>query len=42
MNAKQLFNKTKEILNKLSIEYDNIKNINWKECKDIIDNIEHT
>jgi len=34
--------KTKDILNKLSIEYDNIKNINWKECKDIIDNIEHT
>ena len=30
---------TKQILEKLSNEYENIKVANWKECKDIIDNI---
>ena len=32
--------KTKEIIEKISISYDGIKITNWKECKDIIDNIE--
>lgn len=32
--------KTKEILNKLSIDYEYVKNTNWKECKEIIDNID--
>ncbi len=31
--------KTKEIAKKLSIEYECIKVLNWKECKDIIDNV---
>ena len=31
---------TKEILKRLEIEYDNIKVLNWKDCKDMIDNIE--
>ncbi len=31
--------KTKEILNKLSEEYDYIKVTNWKKCKEIIDDI---
>lgn len=31
--------KTKEILNKLSTDYEYVKNTNWKECKEIIDNI---
>lgn len=34
--------KTKEIINKLAKDYDCIKNTNWKECKDVIDNIEHS
>lgn len=32
--------KTKEIVNKMSIDYECVKITNWKECKDIIDNIE--
>ena len=32
--------KTKEILNKLSTDYEYVKNTNWKECKEIIDNID--
>lgn len=32
--------KTKEIAKKLSLEYECIKVINWKECKDIIDNVD--
>ena len=31
---------TKEILKRLEMEYDNIKVLNWKDCKDMIDNIE--
>ena len=31
--------KTKEIAKKLSKEYDCLKVLNWRECKDIIDNI---
>ena len=31
--------KTKEIAKKLETEYDCLKVISWKECKDIIDNI---
>ncbi len=31
--------KTKEIAKKLSQEYECLKVINWKECKDIIDNV---
>ena len=31
---------TKEILKRLEMEYDNIKLLNWKDCKDMIDNIE--
>ena len=31
--------KTKEIAKKLEKEYDCLKVTNWKECKDIIDNI---
>ena len=34
--------KTKEIINKMSLTYDGVKITNWKECKDIIDNIEGT
>lgn len=32
--------KTKEIAKKLSKEYECLKVINWKECKDIIDNVD--
>ena len=32
--------KTKEIAKKLSKEYDCLKVLNWRECKDIIDNID--
>lgn len=32
--------KTKEIVKNLSTDYDCIKAISWKECKDIIDNID--
>ena len=31
---------TKEIINKISINYDCVKTTNWKECKEIIDSIE--
>ena len=31
--------KTKEIINKISEDNECIKSISWKECKDIIDNI---
>ena len=31
--------KTKEIINQISKDNDCIKTISWKECKDIIDNI---
>ena len=31
---------TKEIINKMSLSYDCVKTTNWKECKEIIDNIE--
>lgn len=33
---------TKQILEKLSNEYENIKVANWKECKDLFDNIDET
>lgn len=32
--------KTKEIAKKLSDEYECLKVISWKECKDIIDNVD--
>ena len=32
--------KTREIVNKMSLEYECVRITNWKECKDIIDNIE--
>ena len=32
--------KTKEIINKISLQYDCVKMTNWKECKEIIDNIQ--
>lgn len=32
--------KTKEIAKKLSEEYECLKVISWKECKDIIDNVD--
>ena len=34
--------KTKEIVNKMSTDYDCVKIINWKECKQLIDNIDET
>lgn len=33
--------KTKEILNKMSLDYECVKTINWKDCKEIIDNIDN-
>ena len=36
----QSTDKTKEIAKKLSKEYECLKVINWKECKDIIDNVD--
>ncbi len=33
---------TKEIAKKLSEEYECLKVVSWKECKDIIDNIDET
>ena len=33
---------TMKILNKLSKDYDEIKVVNWKECKEVIDNIKET
>ena len=32
--------KTKEIAQKLELEYDCLKVTSWKECKDIIDNVD--
>lgn len=34
--------KTKEIVNKIGNDHECIKITNWKECKDIIDNIDGT
>ena len=34
--------KTKEIAKKLENEYECLKVINWKECKDIIDNVDES
>ena len=34
--------KTKDIINKMSFEYDCVKITNWKECKEIIDNIQNS
>ena len=31
---------TKEIINKMSIDYECVKVTSWKDCKDVIDNIE--
>ena len=31
---------TMKILNKLSKDYDEIKVVNWKECKEVMDNID--
>ena len=33
---------TKDILEKLSNDYDEIKIANWRECKELIDNIDET
>lgn len=33
--------KTKEIVDKMSTDYECVRITNWKECKDIIDNIEN-
>lgn len=34
--------KTKEIAKKMELEYECLKVTNWKECKDIIDNVNET
>ena len=34
--------KTKEIINKMSTDYECVKIINWKECKQLIENIDET
>ena len=34
--------KTKEIAKKISQEYECLKVINWKECRDLMDNIDKT
>ena len=34
--------KTKEIAKKIENEYECLKVINWKECKDIIDNVDES
>ena len=34
--------KTKEIAKKLSKKYDCLKVLNWKECKEIIDDVDNT
>ena len=34
--------KTKDIINRMAFEYDCVKITNWKECKEIIDNIRDT
>lgn len=33
---------TKQILEKLSCDYENVKIANWKECKELFDNIDNT
>ena len=38
----QSTDKTKEISKKLSKEYECLKVVNWKECKEIIDNVNET
>lgn len=38
----QSTDKTKEIAKKLSKEYECLKVVNWKECKEIIDNVNET
>ena len=30
---------TKEIVDKIGMDYNQIKSLNWKECKEIIENI---
>ena len=32
--------KTKEIVDKMSVDYECVKMTSWKECKDIIDNVD--
>ncbi len=32
--------KTREIVDKMSVDYECVKVTNWKECKDIIDNVD--
>ena len=32
--------KTKDIVNKMALDYECVKMTNWKDCKDIIDNID--
>lgn len=34
--------KTKDIISKISYDYEFIKTSNWKECKEIIDNVDNT
>ena len=34
--------KTREIVNKMSLDYECVKITNWKECKEIIDSIDST
>ena len=34
--------KTKDIISRISLDYECIKTTSWKECKEIIDNIEDT
>ena len=34
--------KTKEIVKKMSFDYDCVRTTSWKECKEIIDNIDDT
>ena len=34
--------KTKEIINKMSTDYECVKITNWKECKQLIENIDET
>ena len=33
--------KTKDIVNKMALDYECVKMTNWKDCKDIIDNIDY-
>ena len=34
--------KTKDIVDKMSLDYECVKITNWRECKEIIDNIDET